>query len=92
MNLEQFIEQLEAEEQTQYQTLVEESQAGDDSKAIRGRLARLAIGVLKRLSETPNPGPGIGQFIKHYHQLSLARPIRLRPPPRSNLWRLILRL
>ena len=66
MNLEQLVEQLEAEEQVEYQTLVEESQAGGDVKAMRGRLARLAISVLKRLGETPNPGRIIGQFTKLY--------------------------
>ena len=47
MNLEQLIQLLNQDEQTEFETLVSESQAGGDSKAIRGRLARLAIGVLK---------------------------------------------
>ena len=51
MNLEQLIEQLETEEQTEYEALVTESQAGRDAKAIRGRLARLAASVLKRLDQ-----------------------------------------
>ena len=80
MNLEQFIEQLEAEEQTEFETLVSESQAGGDSKAIRGRLARLAIGVLKRLGETPNPGPIIGQFTKLYAAASAQAPAKLDLP------------
>ena len=66
MQLEQFVEQLEGTEQVEYQALVEENQNGGESKAIRGRLARLAIAVLKRMDQTPNPGPIIGQFIKHY--------------------------
>ena len=57
MNLEQFVEQLEVSEQAEYETLVAESQNGGDAKAVRGRLARLAIGVLKRLDQQPNPGP-----------------------------------
>ena len=51
MNLEQLIEQLETEEQTESEALVTESQAGRDAKAIRGRLARLAASVLKRLDQ-----------------------------------------
>ena len=43
-----------------------ESQAGGDAKAIRGRLARLAVGVLKRLGQQPNPGPIIGEFNQLY--------------------------
>jgi len=74
MNLEQLVEQLEAEEQTEFETLVSESQAGGDSKAIRGRLARLAISVLKRLGETPNPGPIIGQFNQLYATASAQAP------------------
>ena len=57
MNLEQLIEQLETEEQTEYEALVTESQAGGDAKAIRGRLARLAASVLKRLDQQPDPSP-----------------------------------
>jgi hypothetical protein len=37
MNLEQLIQLLDQDEQTEFETLVSESQAGDDSKAIRGR-------------------------------------------------------
>ena len=43
-----------------------ESQAGGDAKAIRGRLARLAVGGLKRLGQQPNPGPIIGEFNQLY--------------------------
>ena len=66
MQLEQFVAQLEGQEQVEYQALVEESQNGGGDKAIRGRLARLAMEVLKRLGEKPNPGPVIGQFTKLY--------------------------
>jgi len=80
MNLEQLIEQLEVEEQTEFETLVSESQAGGDSKAIRGRLARLVIGVLKRLGETPNPGPFIGQFNRLYAADNGPEPVKLDLP------------
>ena len=66
MNLEQLIEELEAAEQTEYEALVAESQAGGDAKAIRGRLARLAVAVLKRLGQQPNPGSIIGEFNQLY--------------------------
>ena len=57
---------MEEAEQTEYEALVAESQAGGDAKAIRGRLARLAVGVLKRLGQQPNPGPIIGEFNQLY--------------------------
>ena len=66
MELEQLIQQLDAKEQTEFEALVSEIQATSDSRAIRGRLAHLAMRVLKRLGEKPNPGPIIGQFIKLY--------------------------
>jgi len=66
MNLEQLIQHLQQQELVEYQALVQEVQNGADSKAIRGRLARLAITVLKRLDQPPNPGPIIAQFIQLY--------------------------
>ncbi|MBM80100.1 MAG: hypothetical protein CMJ78_05840 [Planctomycetaceae bacterium] len=66
MNLEQFVERLEDQESFDYQALVREYQNGADSKNIRGRLARLAITVLKRLDQPPNPGTIIAQFIQLY--------------------------
>ena len=53
MNLEQLIQQLDQDEQTEFETLVSESQAGGDSKAIRGRLARWA----NRCAETAGSKP-----------------------------------
>ena len=66
MNLEQLIENLQAEELATYQSLVDQAQQGADSKLVRGQLAKLAISVLKRLGQKPNPGPIIGQFSKQY--------------------------
>lgn len=80
MNLEQLIQQLDQDEQTEFETLVSESQAGGDSKAIRGRLAHLAIGVLKRLGQNPNPGPIIGQFNQLYAAASAPAPAKLDLP------------
>ena len=57
---------MEDQESFDYQALVREYQNGADSKNIRGRLARLAITVLKRLHQPPNPGPIIAQFIQLY--------------------------
>ena len=78
MNLEQLIQQLD--QGTEFETLVSESQAGGDSKAIRGRLARLAIGVLKRLGQNPNPDPIIGQFNQLYAAASAPAPAKLDLP------------
>ena len=39
---------------------------GADPKQLRGRLARLATSVLKRLEKQPNPGSIIGEFSKTY--------------------------
>ena len=80
MNLEQLIQQLDQDEQTEFETLVSESQAGGDSKAIRGRLARLAIGVLKRVGQNPNPGPIIGPFNQLYAAASARAPDKLDLP------------
>ena len=80
MNLEQLIEQLEAAEQTEYEALVAESQAGGDVKAIRGRLARLAVAVLKRLGQQPNPGSIIGEFNQLYAAASTQAPAKLEAP------------
>ncbi|MDP7281822.1 MAG: hypothetical protein QGG39_18320 [Candidatus Poribacteria bacterium] len=80
MNLEQLIQLLNQDEQTEFETPVSESQAGGDSKAIRGRLARLAIGVLKRLGQNPNPGPIIGPFNQLYAAASARVPDKLDLP------------
>ena len=80
MNLEQLIEQLEAAEQTEYEALVAESQAGGDAKAIRGRLARLAVAVLKRLGQQPNPGSIIGEFNQLYAAAGTQAPAKLEAP------------
>ena len=80
MNLEQLIQLLDQDEQTEFETPVSESQAGGDSKAIRGRLARLAIGVLKRVGQNPNPGPIIGQFYQLYVAASAPASAKLDLP------------
>ena len=67
MKLVEFAEQLEENEKSEYETLVAEAESeGADPKQLRGRLARLASSVLKRLGEQPNPGPIIGEFSKTY--------------------------
>ena len=67
MKLDEFAGQLDENEKSEYEALVAEAQAeGADPKPIRGKLARLASSVLKRLGEQPNPGPIIGEFNKAY--------------------------
>ena len=67
MKLDEFSSQLEESEKFEYASLVSEAQTeGADPKTIRGKLARLASSVLKRLGEQPNPGPIIGEFSKAY--------------------------
>jgi hypothetical protein len=67
MKLDEFAGQLEKKEKSEYEALVTEAQAeGADSKLIRGKLARLASSVLKRIGEQPNPGPIIAEFSKAY--------------------------
>ena len=67
LKLEEFAGQLEENEKSEYESLVAEAKSeGADPKQLRGRLARLATSVLKRLGEQPNPGSIIGEFSKTY--------------------------
>ena len=67
LKLEEFAGQLEENEKSEYESLVAEAKSeGIDPKQLRGRLARLATSVLKRLGEQPNPGSIIGEFSKTY--------------------------
>lgn len=83
MDLEQLISALESDEQTAYQALVGQAESGGQDKEVRGQLARLAIQVLKRLDQKPNPGPIIAQFVKRYaakpDQSKLSEPVELLP-------------
>lgn len=67
MEIDQFIAALSDDERASYEALAEEAAApGADPKALRSRLARLAVAAQKRLGEKPTPGPIIDAFSERH--------------------------